>query len=326
MGKISRRDFLKLTGAAAGLAVLGVGCSKQDDAKWSVDGEGAPSNLLPTERVAPAPAADQAYLAAARGEDPAALVNAALAALGGIERFVRQGSNVIIKPNICVDYHTPEYAVTTNPQVVAALVVLCLGAGAKRVRVMDMPFGGAPASAYAVSGIEEAVKTSGGEMEVMSPVKYAKFDIPQGKDIQSWDVYRDIVEADVVINVPIAKHHSLARLTLGGKNFLGTVKSPNRIHQNLGQRIADLVSLVRPSLTVIDAYRILMNHGPTGGSLEDVKQTRTIIASHDIVAADAYGATLFGLKGTDIDYIQKAADMGLGTLDLSGLKIEELNI
>jgi len=272
------------------------------------------------------PGTDQAYLAVARGADPAAIVQAALAALGGIERFVKSGNDVVIKPNISVDYHTPEYAATTNPDVVAALVILALGAGAKRVRVMDMPFGGTPASAYAISGIEAAVKAAGGEMEVMSPVKFAEFDIPDGKSIQSWVIYRDIMEADVLIDVPIAKHHSLARLTLGGKNLLGTVSKPNLIHQSLAQRIADLASVIRPTLTVVDAYRILKDHGPTGGSLNDVQETHTIIASHDMVAADAYGATLFGLKGEDVPFVQKCAEMGLGTLDLTVVKVEEINV
>lgn len=335
MKPVSRREFLRLTGAAgaaAGLALVGAGCT---DKPQAADPQQAGATQAPQEQQpaassplppTAAPAADQAYLAVARGQDPTAITHAALAALGGIERFVRQGSDVIIKPNICVAYHTPEYAVTTNPQVVAALVTLCLGAGARRVRVMDQPFGGTPASAYAISGIEEAVKAAGGEMEVMSPVKYASFDIPEGKDITSWEFYRDILETDVLINVPIAKHHSLSRLTLGGKNLLGTVSHPNRLHQNLGQRIADLISIVRPTLTVVDGYRILMNHGPTGGSLDDVKQAHTIIASHDIVAADAYAATLFDLQGADIPFVKAAADMGLGTLDLGSIKIEEVSV
>ena len=163
-------------------------------------------------------------------------------------------------------------------------------------------------------------------MEAMSPIKFARFDIPQGKSIPSWDIYRDVLETDVLIDVPIAKNHSLARLTLGGKNLLGVVSDPNQIHSDLGQRVADLVSLIRPNLTVVDAYRILMDHGPTGGSLNDVKQANTIIASHDIIAADAYGATLFGLTGADIPYIKIGAGMGLGTLDLSAVKVEEVNV
>ncbi|MBN1427265.1 MAG: DUF362 domain-containing protein [Anaerolineae bacterium] len=339
MKKLSRREFLRLSGAvgaAAGWAMLGTGCSDPlPMASPQQAGATQPSSrsidatqdaVASPTRQPTMPTSDQAYLAVARGEDPAGMVNAALAALGGIERFVSQGNDVIIKPNICVAYHTPEYAVTTNPQVVAALVTLCLGAGAKRVRVMDQGFGGTATAAYAISGIEEAVKAAGGEMEVMSSVKYADFDIPDGKDITSWEFYRDIMETDVLINVPIAKHHSLARLTLGGKNLLGIITNPSRIHQNMGQRVADLVSAVRPSLTVIDGYRILMANGPTGGNLDDVKQARTIIASHDIVAADAYATTLFDLTGEDIDYVKNAADMGLGTMDLSSIKIEEIAI
>jgi len=308
---LSRRQFLKVTGAATvGVTLLGAGCTAQ-----------------PTEQPQPStPSGRQTYLAVARGGDPAAITKAAIAALGGIERFVRPGNEVIIKPNICVAYHPPEYAATTNPTVVATLVALCRGAGARRVRVMDIPFGGTPESAYAISGIEEAVNVAGGEMEVMSPVKFVKTPIPEGRDITEWEVYRDVLEADLVINVPIAKHHSLARLTLGGKNLLGVITRRSSMHRNLGQRIADLVSVVRPTLTVVDAVRILVEHGPTGGSLNDVKKMDTVIASHDIVAADAYAATLFGLTGADIGYVQAAAEMGLGTLDLGSVRIEEINV
>jgi uncharacterized protein (DUF362 family) len=133
------------------------------------------------------------------------------------------------------------------------------------------------------------------------------------------------METDVLIDVPIAKHHSLARATLGGKNLLGLAADPNQFHSTLAQRVADLMSLIRPNLTVVDATRVLMDHGPTGGSLNDVKPANTIIASHDIIAADAYGATLFGLTGADIPYVKLGAEMGLGTLDLSAVKVAEVN-
>ena len=319
MPHLTRREFLKLTGlAAASLALLEVGCSPQ-----AQKGTTAPA----LRRQVSTPSTDQAYLAVAHGSDPASILKAALASLGGIQRFVKPGQDVIIKPNICVDYHPAEYAATTNPIVVATLVALCLGVGAKRVRVMDSPFAGiSPSSAYAATGIEAAVKAAGGEMEVMSPIKFARFDIPQGKSITSWNIYRDIMETDVLIDVPIAKSHSLARLTMGSKNLLGAVSNPNQIHSNLDQRVADLVSVIRPNLTVVDAYRILVDHGPTGGSLNDVRQANTIIASHDIIAADAFGATLFGLTGADIPSIKKGAEMGLGTLDLSTVKVEEVNV
>jgi len=339
MKKLTRREFLKLAGASTlGALLYGTGCAPK--ATESVAVPPAPTGLPGNPPTNPAasdtpastntpespPAAGQAYLAVGRGADPALITRAAIAALGGMGRFVKAGQEVVIKPNICVDYHPPEYAATTNPFVVAALVGLCLEAGAKRVSVMDNPFGGPPESAYANSGIAEAVKAAGGEMVVMSPVKYGQYDIPQGRDIKAWEFYRDVMEAGVVINVPIAKHHSLAGLTLGGKNMLGVITRPNQIHRNLGQRIADLVSAVRPELTVVDAVRILRDHGPTGGSLDDVQQTNTVIASHDIVSADAYAATLFGMTGADIAYVKAAAEMGLGSLDLSSIKIEEINL
>jgi uncharacterized protein (DUF362 family) len=307
--RLTRRQFIKWASAAGmGTTLVASGC-------------GGPSASGQKKASRPA-----AYLSVARGGDPKAITRAAIAAVGGIERFVTKGDDVIVKPNICVDYRTYEYGATTNPEVVATLIELCLGAGARRVRVMDTPFGGTPDSAYARSGIADAVKAVGGEMEVMNRAKFQETEIPEGKDITAWRVYQDLLNADVVINVPIAKHHNLARLSLGGKNLLGVVLSPNRIHANLGQRIADLVSLVRPTLTVVDAVRTLMAHGPTGGNLSDLRQTDTVIASHDIVAADAYAATLFDLTGQDIAYVKAAAEMGLGTLDLEAIEIKEIAV
>jgi uncharacterized protein (DUF362 family) len=298
--------------AASGLAAVLSSCGAREPARQ------APSATPPV-------AASPSSLAVARGADPGAITRAAVAALGGMARFVKPGAEVIVKPNICVDYRTFEYGTTTNPEVVAALVQLCLAAGAQRVRVMDNPISGSATTAYARSGIEDAVRAAGGQMEVMNPAKFRTTPIPAGRDLREWPVYQDLLEADVVIDVPVAKHHNLARLTLAGKNLLGVVQDPNRIHANLGQRVADLVSLLRPTLTVVDAVRTLMAHGPTGGSLNDVRLTNTVIASQDIVAADSYAATLFGLSGADIAYVRAAADMGLGNLDLSSVKITEIS-
>lgn len=261
----------------------------------------------------------------ARGASPEAITRAALGTLGGMSRFVKAGSEVIIKPNICVDYHTFEYAATTNPEVVGTLVKLCLEAGAKRVRVMDSPFGGTAERAYAKSGIADAVKAAGGQMEVMSNLKFQDTQIPGGRDIKKWKIYRDAVDGGVVlINVPIAKHHNLAGLTMGMKNLMGLIQSREALHTNIDQRLADLVTVLRPSLTVVDAVRILTRNGPTGGSLSDVRQVNTVIASPDIVAADSYGATLFGKKGTDLGYLRNGAAMGLGTVDLSRVALKEV--
>ncbi|UCC16816.1 MAG: DUF362 domain-containing protein, partial [Dehalococcoidales bacterium] len=230
------------------------------------------------------------------------------------------------KPNICNTNHGYEYAATTNPHVVAALVTLCLDAGAERVRVMDRPFGGTSERGYQISGIGDAVKAVGGEIEVMSPMKFRQFEIPEGIDIKKWPVYTDCVETDVLINVPIAKHHALARLTLGMKNLMGIIDNRTQFHFNLGQRIADLTSLVQPHLTVIDTIRILKNHGPTGGDLADVEKTDTIIASHDMIAADSFTTRLFGLTPSDIPALRCAENMRLGVTDLTTVEVEEISV
>jgi len=350
---ISRRTFLKLTATMAAGAALASCSPKQSTSlpiKTAKTGatpstlpsatagitatetnpvETSPADTNPTEtppNPEPTPTTVPAYLVVAHGPDPASITRAAIDTLGGMASFVSSGFDVIIKPNMCTDYYPPEYATTTNPTVVATLVSMCLEAGAKRVRVMDYPFGGTPQSAYEISGISQAVEAAGGEMHIMSRPKYTRVDIPQGRDLTEVEIYPDILEADLLINVPIAKHHGSTRLTLGGKNLMGVILDRNLMHINLSQRIADLTSLVRPALTVVDAVRILTNHGPTGGDLADVMQLDTVIASRDIVAADSYATTLFGLTGADIGYIQASSELGLGTMDLGSINIQEINL
>jgi uncharacterized protein (DUF362 family) len=264
-------------------------------------------------------------LAVAQGsKDPEALVRAAVAALGGIGQFVSRGANVIIKPNICVA-HPYQYAATTNPWVVGALVKLCFEAGAGKVRVMDYPYGCSEQEGYQTSGIRAQVEAAGGEMAYMTPLyKYVMTPVPAGLDLKQIEVFEDILKADVLINVPIAKTHDAATLTLGMKNLMGTILRRNTIHFNLGQRIADLNSLVRPQLTVVDAVRILTAHGPGGGDLRDVKELDMVIASKDVVAADSFATTLFGMQPSDIAYIVAGTAMGLGHSDLQNLKIEQI--
>jgi uncharacterized protein (DUF362 family) len=266
-------------------------------------------------------------LVVVRGGQPEEMVRRALGSLGGIERFVPSGSTVVIKPNICVDYRTYEYAATTNPWVVGALVKMCLEAGASSVKVIDFPFGGTPEKAYANSGIKEQVEAAGGKMEIMSAFKFSSTKIPSGVNLTKTDAYQDALDADVLIDVPIAKHHGTTRLTLGMKNLMGLVRDRGALHsRGIGQCIADLASLFRPTLTVIDAVRILTANGPTGGNLDHVRQLDTIIASPDIVAADAYATSLFGLTPQDITYIPAAAGMGLGRMDVENIRVEEIII
>ncbi len=282
---------------------------------------GAQATVVPTAQ--PTPSIPD--LVVARNGKPEEMVQRALAALGGIEKFIQAGDTVIVKPNICVAYHTYEYAATTNPWVVGELVRQCLGAGAKEVQVVDFPFGGTVDEAYVKSGIRAEVEAAGGKMIYIPGYKYIKAKIPEGKDLKDLYIFDDVLKTKL-INVPIAKHHSLARLTIGMKNLLGIVRDRQKMHFNIGQRLADIASLVRPVLTVVDAVRILTANGPTGGNLADVKQLNTVIASADFVAADAYATTLFGMKPDEMEYVRAAAAMGLGRSDLSALKIQEIAV
>jgi uncharacterized protein (DUF362 family) len=340
MRKLSRRDMLRWISiqlAAITGANLLVACGDEDRPTPFQDvsegSDGIPISEEPSADVdvqdiqvveEPAPGS-YPDMTVARGGEPEGLVRNALAALGGMGRFVGAGDDVIIKPNICISYHDYRYAATTNPWVVATLVKLCFEAGAARVRVMDYPFGGTCEQAYAVSGIAEQVQAVGGIMESISNIKFVETEIPQGQDLKTMMIYDDILQADAVINVPIAKHHSLARLTLGMKNLMGTIRDRPPMHINMGQRLADLTSRVMPVLTVVDAVRILTANGPTGGSLDDVQKLDTVIASPDIVAADSYAAGLFGRDPGELSYITAGEAMGLGRSDLENLEIVELS-
>lgn len=261
-------------------------------------------------------------VAVAKGPSPEAITRAAIDALGGMSSFVKKGDRVVIKPNILTAAE-PQYGVSTNPEVMAALVKMCLEAGAGLVQVFDNPTSNV-ATAYQKSGIEAAVTAAGARMEKMSQLKFKKTAIPQGRDIKSWPIYEDILTADVVIDAAIAKTHNLAGLTMGMKNLMGAIDNRGSFHSNIGQRLADLSTVIRPTLTVIDAVRVMVRNGPTGGSMADLREMDTVIASRDIVAADSYGATLFGMKGSDLAYLKIAAEMGLGTLDLARMQVKEV--
>jgi len=349
--KISRRDFLKATITGAGLISLETlldACGQVaplpspaantpvEDLEQATPTQPAPTPVSPTETAlsptdtVPAPTDTPAIppdLVVTRGGEPEDLVRRAVAALGGMEKFVPPGSNVVIKPNICVAYRTYEYAATTNPWLVAALVKMAFEAGAASVKVMDLPFNGTQKQAYIDSGVQEQVEAVGGEMINTVSWKYVLMENPAAKFMKNASIYEDILNADVLINVPIAKNHtSEARLTLGMKNLMGVVtqKDRNTMHYSLVKAIADLAALVRPHLNVIDAVRILTANGPKGGRLADVQKLDTVIASPDIVAADSYATTLFGMTSADIRYIGAATALGVGRSDLENLRIQEI--
>jgi uncharacterized protein (DUF362 family) len=295
---MNRRDFIK-GAAATGLAL----------------------RFGPRVFAVPAP---RPALAAVEGESPAAITREAIALLGGMGQFVGKGDKVVIKPNIGWD-RTPEMAACTNPEVVRTLVELVLDAGAKKAIVIDNTTNQAK-RCYVRSGIQEAVKQAGGDMLFMDDYRVKKMAL-KGEWLKEWEVLLDVVESDKIINVPIAKHHSLCRLTLGMKNWLGaTAGARNQFHQGLDKTVVDLAAFFKPQLTVLDAYRILVRNGPQGGRISDTELKQTVIAGTDPVAVDAMGASLFPVEPRELPYLALARDRGLGEFDLGKVRLEKRKI
>ncbi|MDZ7372779.1 MAG: DUF362 domain-containing protein [candidate division KSB1 bacterium] len=293
----------------------------------AIAGSALAAALLPEESAARflRPADVPADLAVARNGEPAQLVQAAVEALGGMSRFVSRGDIVVVKPNIGWD-RLPEQAANTNPEVVAEVVRLCYQAGAKKVLVFDHTSNRAQ-RCYLRSGIQAAAKEAGAEVSFVHEQKFRNVEIREGVELKSWPFYKDVLEADVLINVPIAKHHSMARLTVGLKNIMGVIGGDRgAIHNHFARKIVDLNTVVKPKLTLVDGYRILRANGPQGGSPRDVQLLKTVVASTDRVAADAYAATWFGLGPQDLDYLVEAHRRGLGEIDFRKLKIREIDL
>ena len=262
-------------------------------------------------------------LAVAKGSSPALITRKAIEALGGMGLFVKQGDVVVVKPNIGWD-RSPAQAANTHPDVVAEIVRLCYAAGARTVKVFDRTCND-PAMCYRTSGIAAAAEKAGGRVSHTIDWKFIPAAFPEGSAMGRWKLYRDAVECDVFINVPVAKHHSLTRLTLSMKNLMGVCGGlRGQIHWNIDEKLADLTAFIAPNLTVIDATRILLRNGPSGGRLNDVKAARTVIAGTDPVLSDAYAATLFGIQPRDIGHIKTAELRGIGSADISGAKIRRV--
>lgn len=300
---MKRRQFIK----SAAIAMVGMSVPSVLDAVFSS------SN-----------ASDRVDLVIARGPSASKITRAAIDAIGGIKRFISRGDIVVLKPNMAWD-RRPEQAANTNPDVVAEVVRMCYEAGARKVKVFDRTVND-PRRCYVQSGIADAAKAAGAEVIYVDDRKFKEMDI-KGEAIKSWPLYTELFEADKIINIPIAKHHGLAKLTMSMKNWMGVMGGSRRhIHQRLDESLVDLSMFIKPTLTILDAIRVLTANGPQGGSLDDVRRLDTVIVGTDQVAIDSLGATLFGMKGSDLGYVRIADKRGLGTMDISKLRIKRVSL
>ncbi len=270
-------------------------------------------------------------MVAVMGGDPAAMLDKALEALGGISRYVKKGQTVVIKPNIGWD-KKPDFAANTNPELIGALVKKCLSAGAKKVTVFDHTCDNWQ-KCYQSSGIEQAAKAAGATVAPGNDeVYYKTVSLPKGIKLKSAKVHQALIDADVWFNVPVLKNHGGAKMSIAMKNYMGIVWDRGFFHDNdLQQCIADICTWEKkPALNIVDAYRCMRKHGPQGRSVSDTAVLKSLIISTDIVAADVAAIKMFNqVEKMDIDtvgHIANGEKLKLGTQNIDKLNIKRIKI
>ena len=272
-----------------------------------------------------------ADIGVAKGTDIQAIVRQAIDEVGGMGKFVQQGQRVAIKPNL--SFASPaERAATTNPETIKAVIDLCLEAGAKQVLVIDHPLQHA-SIINEKSEVATAVKETKNASLMLPTTEnlYKEKAIPQGKAMKSTATMKILDEVDVLINLPVAKNHSATFVSLGIKGNLGLVYDRIAYHNcsDFMQSLADLATIVKADLTIVDAVRALTTRGPQGPGR--VAKLDTIVAGTDPVAVDAFSTELTPwnnrrAKGTNIAHLKIAHEMGLGEIDPTKLNVSIKNL
>lgn len=312
----TRRDFIK-----AGLA-LGAGLPVLANLEklFAADSPAA------AVAASAAPAKARSILVAVRDGERAAMLDKAMAELGGMEAFVKKGQSVVVKPNAAFDL-PPERGANTHPELVSRVVQMCFAAGAKSVSIFDNTLDQWQ-RAYAGSGMEKVARETGawlvnGKDEML----YRKVVVPGGVKLHETEVHSLVLDSDVFINVPVLKHHGGARMTACMKNLMGVIWYRRFYHRtDLHQCIADFLTLKKPALNILDAYQPMVQNGPRGTSANDLVIMRTLLVSSDIVAIDAAGAKLLNQQPAAVRHVKLAADMKLGTMDLENVDIRRFKL
>ncbi len=312
---MDRRDFLK----AAALA----------GAAFTLKANGGLDILAQT--VKSSETGKPVDLVAVMGGEPEEMFKRAIAEIGGMEKFVKKGQKVVVKPNIGWD-KTPELAANTNPKLVGEIVRACFSAGAKEVIVFDNTCDDWK-KCYKNSGIEDAAKAAGAKVIPANEESYySPISLPQGKKLKDSKVHKALLECDVWINVPILKHHGGANLTISMKNLMGICWDRRIFHSiDLQQCIADMCTLEKKAvLNIVDAYRVLKENGPRGKSEADVVNPKALFVSQDIVAVDTAAAKFFNqIREMPLDYVGHLAhgqNLKLGTMNIDGINVKRIRM
>jgi uncharacterized protein (DUF362 family) len=317
--KISRREFLARS-AKAGISVAAAAAT----AKWLYESDvqkmlPKPSVVSGLKDYSVAPVAGQT-MSIVSGSARNQTVRKAVELLGGIDRFVKPGETVLLKPNVAFA-SPPRICATSHPDIISEITKLCYQAGARKVFVTDNPIND-PTSCFELSGISAAAQKCGAEVILPRADYFRPLTLTGGKLIKNWPVlYEPLKNIDKVIGIAVVKDHHRSGASMTMKNWYGLLGSGrNNFHQDINTIIVELAMLVRPTLVILDATEVMVSNGPTGGSSSDLKQTNIMLAGCDQVAADSFGATLLNMKPASLPYLLKAESLGLGTTDFESLK------
>jgi uncharacterized protein (DUF362 family) len=306
---MDRREFFKKS-IAAGTATLGAGFFDGAAlfAQAAAAGTGIPD------------------LVAVQNGEPDVMFEKGIEALGGMKAFVKKDQTVVVKPNIGWD-KPPELGANTNPLLVKTIVKHCFDAGAKKVFVLDHTCSN-PQKAYKNSGIQENAEAAGGTVVFANDEKnYVEVSVPKATILKTTKVHQIVKDCDVLINVPVLKHHIGTGITIAMKNLMGVMWDRGFYHsKGLHECIAEFCLYRKPDLNVVDAYRVTMDHGPHQANPEDIKIRKALMLSRDIVAADAAAAKLFGSDPAQVQHIKLAHDLGIGNMNLDKLNIRKITV
>jgi uncharacterized protein (DUF362 family) len=266
----------------------------------------------------------EAQVVQVKGGSPYEITKRAVAEIGGMGKIISRGDVVMVKPNIGWN-RTVEQAACTNPEVLRAVIELVFNAGAKKVVVMDNTCHKAE-DCYQRSGIEAMARKLGADVRYSDENRLVVHDF-KGEVFSKWPVFRDFLEVDKFINVPILKHHGSSGLTIAMKNLYGILGgNRGKLHRDLGENIAELAGGFRSHLVLVDAYRILLRNGPVGGRLSDVELRQTVIASTHIMHADVAAAVLFGKDPRELEFLQAAYAKKMGEIDIAKIAVRSLTV
>ena len=300
MQKIQRRSFIKKSATAAAAGALAAA---------------VPASALAEDK--------KPRIVVVHGNDIPKMIAAGIEKMGGWGKFFKEGKKVALKPNLAWK-STPEQGGNTHPDIIRAVILAAEKAKVKQIVIPENTCH-SERETFPACGVLDAIKGTGAKLYRPKGNDYVSVEVPKGKICKKARVTRDLIEADCLVNMPVAKHHGGAMLTLSMKNWMGAIDNRTRQgwhRQGLHQCIADFSTYLKPTLIIIDATRILLDRGPQGPG--PLAHPHEIIFATDPVAADTYAATLFGKKPKDVRHIQLAAELGVGCADIEKIKVERV--